>query len=307
VNYVKKIVRAGSVEVGINRLRQDNNFFYTSGDSGSDLNELIWYLLVFLGVGGLTGIVAGLFGVGGGTVIVPALVLVFTAMNFDPAVIAHLAIGTSLSIIVFTAISSTLAHQSHGVVDWGLFRMLLFGVCIGVFAGAEVASVIEGAWLLRAFAGFLLLVALEMWFDWKSRVPIRKDIEAGWFHHGPAGIVIGLVSALFGIGGGSLTVPWLVFRGEVMQRAVGTAAAVGLPIAVSGALAYAWQGMDVAGLPEATIGYIYLPALAGVAVAGVPAARLGARWAHNLTARSLAKIFAVFLVMVAASLAWKTL
>jgi uncharacterized membrane protein YfcA len=254
-------------------------------------------LLVYLLVGAVTGVLAGLFGVGGGTVIVPALILTLAWQGVSPEVLTHMAIGTSLAAISITSLSSIYAHQQRAAVNWHHVWQLTPGVCVGVWAGAMLASQLSGITLQICFGVFLLAISLQMYFGLQPASKSTAD-----FPPAPvmlaAGTVIGGLSALFGIGGGSLTVPFLSWRGVVMQRAAATAAAVGFPLALTGALSYAWQGWGNELLPPSSTGFIYWPAFAGIAVASIGFAKIGAQLAHALEAHKLRRLFACFLFII---------
>jgi len=262
------------------------------------VTALATYLLIYLGVGAFTGVLAGLFGIGGGSVIVPALILAFTLQGFPVEVLTHMALGTSLAAIAISAISSARTHHQHGAVDMGVIKQLLPGVVLGMFLGVVLADSLSGSVLQKCFGVFLVAIAIQMWFSWQPHREGDQHCLPGLGGMTGAGSVIGGLSALFGIGGGSLTVPFLCWNNVQMQRAVGTAAALGLPLAVSGAVAYMWQGWGNEKLPEYTSGYVYWPAFFGIAVASFISARLGAKWAHKLPAAKLKKIFAAFMVLI---------
>ena len=253
------------------------------------------YLLCYLLVGMVTGVLAGLFGVGGGTIIVPVLVIMFGWQHVPAAYAMHLALGSSLAVISFTAISSVRAHHERGAVDWRIFLQLTPAVCVGVAVGAVVASHLSGATLKAGFAIFLLAIALQMAFNLQPAV--HRASVTPW-RCTLVGVVIGFLSALFGIGGGSLSVPFLSWHGVRMQRAVATAAAVGLPLAIVGAATYGWRGWDQANLPAWHTGFLYWPAILGIAASSIIAARLGARLAHELDPLILKRAFALFLFAI---------
>lgn len=255
-------------------------------------------LLVFAVVGVVAGLIAGLFGLGGGVVIVPALIYTFAALNFPESVLTHLAVGTSLGCIVVTASIASRTHWQKGAIDTAILWPLVPGVLIGGWFGGLLASLLAGVELQFAFAGFLVFVALTM---------LHSLASGGGNLPGPvgrsaAGTVIGSLSALFGIGGGSLTVPFLRYCNVPMARAVATSAALGLPIAVSGLLSFVYQGWQQASLPEGSLGYFYAPAFLGIVVFSAPASRIGAKWAHRLPAEKLQKGFAIVLLLIAAEL-----
>lgn len=247
-------------------------------------------LITLLLLGAAAGLLAGLLGVGGGLVIVPVLALLFADHNFAHAM--HLAIGTSLATIIFTSISSVYAHHRRGAVLWQQFRRLTPGIVVGALIGSVIADLMAGDSLRLVFAIFELSVAAQMGFG------LRPDAHRGIPGSGAmstAGGLIGSVSAVVGIGGGTMTVPFLVWYNVKMQQAVATAAAVGLPIAVGGTAGFAWRGWGEVGLPEYSLGYIYLPALLGVVLTSVLFAPLGARIAHALPGVLLKRVFALFL------------
>lgn len=256
---------------------------------------LAW--LLFPLVGALAGLLAGLLGVGGGMVVVPALLHVFMAIEVAPEHRMRLALGTSLAAIFFTGFASQRAHHRRGAVDWGLVRGLVPGIVVGTFVGAWLAGLVPARALELLFIGFLLIVCARMLRRPSS--PPRSGAESHWGEQLLAGTVIGAVSGLVGIGGGSLTVPYLSRVGLAIHRAVGTSAAVGVPIAIVGTLGYLLTGLGREGLPPYALGYVYLPALVGVAAVSVPMAPLGARLAHWLPVSKLRRAFAVFLLLVA--------
>ncbi|MGE8504022.1 hypothetical protein DFO61_3731 [Ectopseudomonas oleovorans] len=255
-------------------------------------------LLLYLLLGAAAGVLAGLFGVGGGIIIVPVLVLSFTSHGLAPEILTHLAVGTSLATIVFTSINSTLEHHRRGAVRWPLFRWLTLGIVLGTVLGALTAAAIKGEWLQKIIGTFAVIIAVQLALDLKPRasrdVPGKPGLTA-------AGGVIGWASAIFGIGGGSLTVPFLVWRSVPMQQAVATSAACGLPIAIAGALSFIWTGWGNPQLPAWSLGFVYLPGLLGIALTSMFFARIGARLAHRLSPRLLKRLFALLLFSVGLS------
>jgi uncharacterized membrane protein YfcA len=256
----------------------------------------VWELAAHLAIGALSGLLAGLFGIGGGVIIVPALVLLFTETGIAPHWIAHLAVGTSLAAIVGTGAASALAHHRRRAVRWDLVARLAPGMVLGAGGGALLASGLPQVWMTRAFALFLGLVGLRMLFP-------RRRVE-GRVLPGPLGIAlagsgIGALSALVGIGGGTLTVPFLNDRGIGIREAVGTSAACGLPIALAGTLGFILVGWGRADLPSAATGFVYWPAVAAILLTSIPTAPLGARLAHRLPVESLRRAFGILLLIVA--------
>lgn len=252
-----------------------------------------------MGIGVLAGLSAGLLGVGGGAVTVPLLLWAFAAQGFEGSVITHMALATSLGAMIITSISSAMAHAKKGAVLWSTFAQLAAGVVLGSLIGVAVAVRIPGTWLQLAFGLFLVYVALQMIVGFSataSRKLPGAPVVVG------SGGVIGCVSMFFGIGGGSLTVPFLSYCGLAPARAVGTSAALGLPIALWGTVLYAVSGWHTPGLPEYSLGYIFGPAVLGIVLTSALFAKVGAAIAHRLTAQNLRRVFGIVLLLVAADL-----
>ncbi|MFT5888796.1 MAG: putative membrane protein YfcA [Zhongshania sp.] len=263
--------------------------------------ESAMILLIYLAVGAFAGFTAGLFGVGGGLVIVPALVACFTLLAVAPEVIMHLAVGTSLAAIVVSSLSSTRAHHKMGNVDWPRWRQLAPGITIGVMLGVATAATLSGETLKLAFGVFAIVIGLYMGFA--AQPPASRQLP-GAKGLLVAGLGIGYVSAWFGVGGGSLTVPYLSWCNVRMQQAVATSAACGLPIAVVGALSNVIAGYGHADLPVYSSGFVYWPAFLGVVVLSAPAAKWGAQLAQRLSQRRLRQAFAGFLFVVGSQFIW---
>ncbi|OOV87070.1 sulfite exporter TauE/SafE family protein [Oceanospirillum linum] len=252
-------------------------------------------LLMYVALGGVAGTLAGLFGIGGGLVIVPVLVFSFAAQGISPEVLTHLAVGTSLATIVVTSVSSVKAHHGKGAVRWDWFTGIAIGIVFGTVLGVKTAGMMSGELLQKVIGVFALLIAVQMGFGLKPKpgrtIPGRPGlIGAGGF--------IGWASAIFGIGGGSLTVPFLSWCNVKMQTAVATSAAVGLPIAIVGALANIEEGWGHPLLPEYATGYVYWPAFIGIVSTSVIFAKVGAKLAHSLPSDTLKRIFAVLLLLI---------
>ena len=256
----------------------------------------VWFVIA----GAFAGVCAGLFGIGGGMIIVPALVWIFTAYHFPPEVVTHLAVVTSLATIIITSISSLTAHHKRGGVRWEVWRSMALGLVIGSLVGAGIADRINGQ-ALQALIGIgALLVALKMLF-FSNKEQLGKPLPPKGVQFG-AGTGIGMASSIFGIGGGSLTVPFLNWAGLPMKQAVGTSAACGLPIAIAGALGFAWFGQDVANLPEGTIGFVHIIGFFCISAASFITAKFGAKLAHHLPAATLKKSFGVLLIFAGGQL-----
>ncbi|HEY0721806.1 MAG TPA: sulfite exporter TauE/SafE family protein [Gammaproteobacteria bacterium] len=252
-------------------------------------------LAAYLLLGVAAGVLAGMLGVGGGLVIVPVLLWLFALQGFDGGVVMHLAVGTSLATIVFTSLSSIRAHHRRGAVLWPVVAQLTPGVILGAWLGAAVANLLPTSSLRTLFAGFELLVAGQMAFEYAAS-PHRQ--LPGRFAIGGVGLCIGTVSAVVGIGGGTLTVPFLTWCNVAMRNAVATSAACGLPIALAGAIGFVVSGWHHPALPAASSGYLYWPALFGIALTSMLFAPLGARLAHTLPVRTLKRFFALFLALL---------
>ncbi|HWV15747.1 MAG TPA: sulfite exporter TauE/SafE family protein [Cellvibrio sp.] len=254
-------------------------------------------LIIFLAIGAVAGFTAGLFGVGGGLIIVPLLYVVFTHMGYGPEVIMHMALGTSLATIIVTSISSLLAHHRNGAVIWSTFRNLAPGLVTGSFLGAGIAGLLSGANLQLIIGVFVIWVAYKMLIGTKRMLDQHATLPSV-FKQFCAGTGIGVASAIFGIGGGSLTVPYLNHYGVVMQRAVGTSAACGLPIAIAGAFGFIFFGMkEQVNVPN-TIGFVHIYAFLGISIMSFFTARLGAKAAHALSPTVLKQCFSVLLFSV---------
>lgn len=253
------------------------------------------YWLLYMALGAFAGLLAGLLGVGGGLVVVPMLTFLFTAQQMPAHFILHLALGTSLASIMFTSISSLRAHHSRGAVDWQVFRRVTPGILVGTFLGSWVAAQLSTRFLKGFFVLFLYYVAFQMLLNVKPK-PSRQLPGAGGMFG--AGSVIGGVSSLVGIGGGSMSVPLLVWCNVSLRNAIGTSSAIGFPIALAGAVGYVANGLFVKSLPSHTIGFVYLPALLGIAVVSILTAPFGARLAHNLPVPLLKKFFAFLLIVM---------
>jgi uncharacterized membrane protein YfcA len=252
-------------------------------------------LLIYLSVGAIAGIIAGLLGAGGGAVIIPPLVWIFHVNHFSDTIIMQLAIGTAMATIVITALASIRAHQSRGGVRWELVRQLTPGIIVGALLGALLAGALASDVLQWVFGVFILLLAIQIGFG--LRPSAQRDLPSlpGMF---AAGSIIGVVSSLVGIGGAALTVPFLVWCNTPLRNAVGTSAACGLPIALAGSAGYILTGWHADGLPAWSLGYIYLPALLCIVAASTLFAPLGARLAHALPSAVLKKVFAGLLVLI---------
>lgn len=255
-----------------------------------------WMIGLYALVGATAGLLGGLLGIGGGLIVVPALVMCFSLEGFENDVAMRMALGTSMASIVFTAISSTRAHHSRGGVVWSVVFSIAPGLVVGTFGGSWVAAFLPGALLRGIFVVFLLFVATQMTRGKRAKSTRKLPGKWGLFSFGTG---IGLVSSLVGIGGGSMSVPFLTWHNVPVRSAIGTSAALGLPIALAGAVGYVTSGASAPGRPDYCLGYLYLPALLALVVPSMLLAPVGAKWSHKLSPKVLNSIFAVFLVVVA--------
>jgi len=266
------------------------------------------FILYYLIAGSIAGILAGLFGIGGGMIIVPALIYIFKAQGVPEDALTHIGIGTSLATIIVTSISSLRAHNSRGGVNWSVWKRMAPGLMIGSLLGAAVASIIHGNSLQAIIGIGAFLAGLKMLFM-KNKTLEENDFSKLPTPIGQTGLggFIGVVSAIFGIGGGTLTVPILSYCGLKIKNAVGTSAACGLPIASAGAIGFFIFGQFVepnvkAALPRGVFGFLHIYAFVCVSFASFFTARIGAKLAHKLPATTLKKAFAVLLLIVGVKL-----
>ena len=250
----------------------------------------------YLAIGAAVGFLAGLLGIGGGMVLVPMLFFVFTAKGFATEHLMHLALATGLATILFTSLSSVRAHHRHGGVDWAVARAMSPGIMAGSLAAALAAGLIPTRPLAVFFTGFMFYAAAQMFVEVKPKAARQLPGRPGLF---AAGAGIGAVSSVLAAGGAFMTIPFLAWCNMPIKRAIGTAAAVGFPIALAGSVGYIVQGMRVQGLPEGTLGYVYVPALALIVAASMPVAPLGARLAYRLPVRRLRVVFSLMLLALA--------
>jgi len=255
----------------------------------------LWWL-AYLALGSFVGLMAGMLGIGGGGIMVPILTFLFVLQGVPHEHLAHLALGTAMAAIVPSASASLWSHHRHGAVNWHVVRLITPAILAGTFLATFIAALIPTRGLAVFFACFMVLMSLQMFANLKPR-PSRT--LPGAVGLSGVGFGIGGISALVAIGGGSLTVPFLTWCNVRLPQAIGTSAAVGLPIALAGALGYLINGWGTAGLPDAAWGYVYLPALLLMAPFSILTAPLGARLAHRLPVALLKRVFAVMLMLLA--------
>jgi uncharacterized membrane protein YfcA len=260
---------------------------------------------LYLGFGCLAGLLSGLMGIGGGIVIVPFLVWHFGHTGFPADSVMIMAVATSLASIVVTSISAALAHHRRGSVDWASVKQLAPGILAGSVIGSIIADWLPARTFKLIFAGFLLYAAVRMLFNPPGEPVVGKAVKHRLF--GWAGTAIGAFSSILGIGGGTLSVPFLVRRGYPIRNAVAISSACGFPIAVAGTATYISLGWNHADLPAWSLGYIYLPALTGIMLTSVPFAPLGAALTHRLPTQSLRILLAMLIGLAGGRLLWQAL
>lgn len=253
------------------------------------------FIFLYLIVGSCAGFLAGLLGVGGGLIIVPTLMFIFESQHFNPTHAFHMALGTAMATIVFTAISSVRAHYKRGAVRVEIARLMIPGAFMGTFFGSYLASQIPSFGLKVFFVCFAYYVTIQMTLNIKPK-PSRQF--PGWAGTFVAGNIIGVVSSFVGIGGATMSIPFMTWCNVAMHHAIATSAAIGFPIAVAGSIGYIINGLRVEGLPPHTLGFIHLPSLLSIAIASVLMAPIGAKVAHKLPVAQLKKVFAGLLFIL---------
>lgn len=260
----------------------------------------IWWL-AYIALGAFAGFFAGLLGIGGGSLMVPVLVMLFTAQGFPAGEVMHLALGTSMAAIFFTSISSVRTHHAHGAVLWPIVARITPGIIAGTLLGTRIASLVPTTALAMIFAAFICYVSVQMILNIKPQ-PHRE--MPGILGTSLVGLVIGGISCLVAIGGGVLSVPFMTWCNVKVQNAIGTSAAIGFPIALGGALGYIFNGWSASGLPDGSLGFVYTPAVIGVAAASILTAPIGARKTHQLPVKTLKRVFAGILLALAIKMLW---
>lgn len=253
----------------------------------------------YLVIGALVGIFAGMLGIGGGAIMVPLLVWLFAALGLPKSHVVHLAVGTSMATILFTSASSVRAHAARGALRWDIAKAITPGILAGGFAGALLAGLLSSFVFAACFAAFVYAAATNMLIDRKPRPARQLPGTLGMF---AAGSVISGFSVIAAIGGAVMTIPFMLYCNVAMIQAIGTAAIIGFPIAIAGSIGFVLTGMGQPDLPPWSLGYVYLPALAGISIASVLLAPLGAALAHRLPTRRLKQVFACLLYVLATKL-----
>lgn len=256
--------------------------------------EIQW-ILSFLFLGSFAGFMAGLLGIGGGGIMVPVLTTLFLYQGVPVDKAVHLALGTSMASIIVTSLSSLRAHHFEGAVIWNIVKIMSIGIISGSFLATFIAVNISFFYLTIFFSLFIAYVSIQMFLNKKPK-PGRKLAGKGGLLF--AGSGIGAISALVSIGGGSLTVPYLVWQNIDIKKAIGTSAAIGLPISIAGTAGYVINGWSATSGGNYTFGFVYLPAALLISTASFFTAPYGARLAHRLPVASLKKVFALLLIIL---------
>ncbi len=264
---------------------------------GFEVSQLVTLFVVLLAIGAVAGVVAGLLGVGGGIVLVPAFYYTFTALGFDSPQLMQICVATSLATIVFTSIRSVQSHHKKGAVDWDILKTWAPGIVVGAIIGVLIARELKSETLTMIFGVLGLCVGLYMAFG-KSEWRLGEEMPKG-IRRAIMSPVVGFLSVLMGIGGGSFGVPIMTLYGRPIHRAVATAAGFGLIIAVPSVIGFLLTGGDVPGKPPFTVGYVNIVAFAIVISMTLLTAPVGAKLAHKMDPKPLKRVFAIFLMVVA--------
>ncbi len=267
------------------------------------LLEIQW-ILAFLALGAFVGFMAGLLGVGGGGIMVPVLTTIFMYQGIAVEKVVHLALGTSMASIIVTSLASARAHHARQAVDWNIVKIMAIGVVLGTFVATFAVVNVKPLYLAFFFSLFMAYVSSQMFLN-KQPKANRKLAGSGGLLF--AGTGIGAISALVSIGGGSLTVPFLVWQNVDIKKAIGTSAAIGFPISVAGTAGYVINGWSGSSGIEHAFGFVYIPAVLLISAASFMTVPYGAQLAHKLPVASLKKVFAVLLVLLSLKMLFSVL
>ncbi len=255
----------------------------------------IEWILLYISLGAFVGFMSGLLGVGGGGLLVPLLASIFIYQGISPESVVHLALATSLACMIISSASSLRAHASQGTVMWDVVKSMAPGIMLGAFVATQVAGRLNSTYIAMFFALFMALVALQTFLKWHP-VPSKKPRTLLGLIL--VGMGIGSVSALAAVGGGFLTVVYLGYKNVDIKRAIGTSAAIGFPIAITGTIGYMINGWTITADKPYTFGFIYIPAFLAISVASAISAPYGARRSHNMPEANLKNIFAIICLVL---------
>lgn len=261
-----------------------------------------YLVFALLMLGSMVGFLAGLLGVGGGMMLVPFMTMLFTVQHFPSTLIIHMAVATSLAVVMLTSLSSMRAHHQQGAISWSIVRKLVPGIVLGSWIGPWLGTHMNTRALATFFGVFVLSSAIQMWFGAKPAG--SRTLPNAWGMWG-AGSVIGVISGLVGAGGGFVSVPFMTWCNVKMHNAVATSAALGFPIALFGTLSNVYYGLHTPYLPVGSFGLVYVPALVALSIASILTAPIGARTAHRLPIQALRKIFSGMLCALASYMLWR--
>jgi uncharacterized protein len=263
----------------------------------------LWFA-AYLALGAFVGFLAGLLGIGGGMIMVPFLLILFQAQGFPFETKMQVILATSMATIIFTSISSVRAHHAKKAVNWNVVWAMSPGILLGALVGTRVVSMLSTQFLAIFFTCFLFYTGTQMLMNFKPKASRTLPGRGGLF---VAGIVVGVLSALVGAGGGFFSIPFLSWCNVAIHNAVATSAALGFPIAVFTTIGNIWNGWNMPNVPQPSLGYIYLPALVGISIASVVTAPYGARLAHRLPVATLKRILAAMLYLLALRMLYSVL
>ncbi|MFO1304245.1 MAG: sulfite exporter TauE/SafE family protein [Burkholderiales bacterium] len=256
----------------------------------------------FLALGAFIGFLAGLLGIGGGFTIVPVLIEIFSREGFAKEHLVPLAIGTSAASIMFTGVSSARAHHGRGGVMWSIVAAMAPGIVLGSLVGPQIAAALPPALMAAAFGAFIWFGAYRML---RNKPPVASRKLPGRLGMAGMGAVIGTVAGMVGTGGAFLAVPFMTRCNVRLHVAVGTSAALSIPVAIFAAIGFVFAGWSKPGLPPLALGYVYLPALIGIVVTSTLLAPVGARMAHAWPVVRLRYAFSAMLLSLGAYMWWK--
>ncbi|MWP62558.1 sulfite exporter TauE/SafE family protein [Gilliamella sp. Pas-s25] len=265
---------------------------------------MIFEFVIFLSIGAAAGLLAGMFGVGGGALIVPSLIFTFNYFKQGDPWVNHIAIATSLATIIGTSLSSSYIYNKNNNIQWDILKRMILGCIIGTLGGSYITPYIPGNWLKWIFIIFLIYVSFKfiLQTERNSKNQVSKTVSLSNTIFVFAGIFIGTFSALVGVGGGVLVVPFLQRCGIDMRKAIGTSAAFTVPVAIGGAIGYIIAGWNNPQLPNYCLGFIYLPAALVIMLASIPMAKVGVQIAQKLSIKKLIRFFGLFLLLLAIKL-----
>ena len=255
-------------------------------------------IFILLACGAVSGVLAGMLGIGGGMILVPFMIIVFNHQQFDQSIIVHMAIATGMASILFTSLSAIRAHHKHGTIDWKLVIALSPGIIAGgLIGGSELFDAFPTSWLSLFFALFIVYTSIQMFINKKPKPGRQLPGKVGLFSFGA---FAGALSSLLGAGGAFVTVPFMIWCNISTHTAMASASGLGFPIAVAATIGYIVGSWNHAGLPPGSLGYIYLPAVACIVAASIFTAPLGAKMARSMNTANLKRVFGVMLFFLAA-------